>query len=218
MRPETRAGRRVPRGCDLKHAADVASRGDARSRARFGSLQVAVDERFAGVASAVREAMMEARHALNRQKTAWQLAMTARNGAVTEMRRLLRALLKELSVRLSPLDERWVSFGFNKPGAKVRPDAPTNVTVVRISETAESVQWEKAPGADYYRVHARVVGVDAEATVVGTPVDPDFMFESLALAETEVWITAMNSGGESRRSEVILVEIGAGAVEVKSGS
>ncbi|MBA4147840.1 MAG: fibronectin type III domain-containing protein [Verrucomicrobia bacterium] len=157
-------------------------------------------------AATVHNELIAARNAVNRQKTIWELAMTARDLRAAQVRKQLRALIKELSVRLTPLDERWAAFGFNKPGAKVRPDAPTNVTVVSVAENAVAVQWDKAPGAEYYRVSIKVVGVDEEPRVVGTPADTDFMFEELpANAEVEVTISALNNGGESVRSAVVMV-------------
>ncbi|MBA4147501.1 MAG: fibronectin type III domain-containing protein [Verrucomicrobia bacterium] len=162
-------------------------------------------------AATVYNELVEARNAVNRQKTTWQLAMTARDLRAAQVRKQLRALIKELSVRLSPLDERWAAFGFNKPGAKVRPDAPTNVAVVSVAENAVAVQWDKSPGAEYYRVSIKVVGVDEEPKVVGTPADTDFMFEELpANADVEVTISAVNKGGESGLSEVVRLRSGAG--------
>jgi len=161
----------------------------------------------------VREELMSARHAVNREKTAWQLAMTARDGMFAEVRKQLRALKAELSVRLSPLDERWAAFGFNKPGAKDRPKAPENVTVVAMAENKLAVQWDKTPGAEYYRVSIQVMGVDEEPRVVGTPSDPDFVLEEpLPVgAEVRLAIAAVNRGGESRWSEVVAVRIGMAA-------
>ncbi|MBA4150365.1 MAG: fibronectin type III domain-containing protein, partial [Verrucomicrobia bacterium] len=130
---------------------------------------------------------------------------TNRDAAAVALQAALRLLLKELGIVFDPLDPRWLSFGFKKPGAKQTPDAPENVSVVSIDEETAAIKWDPTPRAASYRVRAKVVGVDAEPVLVGSPKDPDFTMEALATdAEVEVTISAINSGGESRGTTVII--------------
>ncbi len=132
--------------------------------------------------------------------------MQQSDAAFALLLKMLRGLVKELSLTLTLDDGRWTAFGFNAPAAKERPETPTNVTAVSVAENAMAVQWDKAPRAEYYRVRIKVVGVDEEPKVVGTPSDTDFMFEELpADAVVEVTISAVNKGGESALSEVVMV-------------
>ncbi|MFN7141370.1 MAG: fibronectin type III domain-containing protein, partial [Limisphaerales bacterium] len=91
-------------------------------------------------------------------------------------------------------------------GLKQAPKKPENVSVVLEGETAASVKWSPAPRAQHYRVWVKVMGVDDEAKPVGRAGDCDFTIENLPPnAEVEVSISAVNTGGESGRSDVVLV-------------
>ncbi len=153
--------------------------------------------------------LASARGAVNQQITMWKLAIAARDETNDRLRHHLRALLKELSLRLDPLDERWISFGFNKPGQQQTPLAPENVVVTVISPTIVRVEWDDIPNAKSFRIWKRVVGVDAEPVLAGKTFGPYFTMEELPTGVTiEVTITAMNSAGESRASKVLVVGIG----------
>ncbi|MFN7141320.1 MAG: hypothetical protein ACK4UN_18490, partial [Limisphaerales bacterium] len=78
----------------------------------------------AAQANTLRNALLAARTGLNSQKTTWQSAMANRNVHLRQAREHLRALIKELAVRLTPQDERWASFGLNKPGQLRTPEVP----------------------------------------------------------------------------------------------
>ncbi|MFN7141951.1 MAG: fibronectin type III domain-containing protein, partial [Limisphaerales bacterium] len=105
-----------------------------------------------------------------------------------------------------PVDGRWEAFGLNQPGLKQAPKKPENVSVVLEGETAASVKWSPAPRASHYRVWVKVVGVDDEAKPVGRAGDFDFTIENLPpSSEVEVSVSAVNSGGESAASNVVLV-------------
>ncbi|MFN7138530.1 MAG: fibronectin type III domain-containing protein [Limisphaerales bacterium] len=155
----------------------------------------------------LRNNLITARTALNSQMTAWQLAMKERNGKMTQARGHLRALLKELAVRLSPLDERWASFGFNKPGQPQTPEVPKNVEAVLVGTNAVAVKWEPAARAKQYRVWWRIAGTDSDWVPAGSPKDLDYTFEQLpGNSRVEVAVSASNKGGESRLCEPIAVQ------------
>lgn len=117
------------------------------------------------------------------------------------LRKRIRAVCDELKSLLSPLDTRWIAFGFNKPGAQATPEPPGNVVAMPVQENRIAVKWEAAPRANYYRVWKRVAGVDEEWIPVGHPADIDFLLEGLPVsAAVEIAVTAVNHGGESRLS------------------
>jgi hypothetical protein len=145
--------------------------------------------------------------AIHEQKSTYALALTHRNGKAKQIRHMLAALIKAMRIPLDPMDDRYVAFGLNRPGQKATPAAPENVAATVTEDKTIAVKWPKTPRARYYRVWARVIGVDQELIPVGTPADPDFTLERLPHpAEIEIAISAVNDGGESVRSEVILVD------------
>lgn len=114
------------------------------------------------------------------------------------LRKRIRDLIKELAQILDPGDARWAEFGLKIPGAKKTPPAPQNVVVKQISDSAVSFQWDPTPRAEYYRVRAKVVGVDESPKWIGSPSDPDFVFEEMPTdKEVEFSIHAINRTGES---------------------
>jgi len=153
------------------------------------------------------DALLAANNGYIQQKDAVNQALVLRNEHAKALERGLRVLLSELHLTLDPLDSRWVSFGFNKPGAKSTPAVPTNVSTVAVGPNGIGVKWEASPRAEYYRVWMKVDGVDQEPKPVGSPADLDFTIENPPVGSViEISISAVNSGGESARSEVVRVE------------
>ncbi len=114
------------------------------------------------------------------------------------LRKRIRDLIKELAQILDPSDARWAEFGLKVPGAKKTPPAPENVVIKQISETSSSIQWDPTPRAEYYRVRARIAGVDEAPKWVGSPSDPDFILEEMpADKDVEITVYAVNRTGES---------------------
>jgi hypothetical protein len=129
-----------------------------------------------------------------------------RDAAFVTLRNRIRGLFGELVGLLSPLDDRFVTFGFNKPGALSIPGIPANVTAVLVGNNAIAVKWDGAERAERYRVYAEIVGVDAEPVLVGTREDLDFVIEGLPANKTvKIAVSAVNNGGESQRSTVVSV-------------
>jgi hypothetical protein len=148
--------------------------------------------------------LQAARASASTQKVDTGNLLQARNTAARELGQRLSGLLAELNQLLGPLDERWLGFGFKKPGAKATPEAPQGVTAVLIGPTAASIKWQAALRAEHYRVWKKVAGVDTEFVAVGSPADLDFTLESLpAQATIGIAISAVNNGGESALSGVI---------------
>ena len=147
-----------------------------------------------------------ARSAVNSQDAVRDTLRGVRNEKAVQLRKRLRDTIKELGMKLGPLDPRWKAFGLNMPGAQETPDAPQNIVAVLIGNNAVAVKWARAPRAEYYRVWKKVNGVDQEMIVVGAPGDTDFTIEGLPGNSTvEIAISAVNNGGESILSETVTV-------------
>ena len=135
-----------------------------------------------------------------------QTLRIARDAAAVNLRKQLRLLITELNRKIGSLDPRWVAFGFNKPGASETPEVPENVTATLIDNNTAAIRWPRAPRAEHYRVWKKVKGVDQELIAVGSPTDLDFMLEGLPPNSTiEIGLSAVNSGGECRVSELITI-------------
>jgi hypothetical protein len=123
-----------------------------------------------------------------------------------KLKKRIRATFVELKELLDPMDERFIAYGFNKPGALSIPGVPANVIAVLIANSGVAIKWNVAARAERYRVYAKILGVDAEPVLVGTSEDLEFVVENLpANATVEIAVSAINNGGESARSAVVSV-------------
>lgn len=168
-----------------------------RENAVLGATAARAEELRTGLSAAV--------NAVNHQLDVVSRLYSERDAAASDLQAALRLLLKELGILFDPLDSRWISFGFNKPGAQQTPDQPENVSVTMVDEETAAIKWDRSPRAKSYRVRAKVVGTDAEAVLVGSPKDPDFTLETLPRnGELEVTIAPVNRGGEGVMTSVII--------------
>ncbi|MDB6028775.1 MAG: hypothetical protein JWM68_4998 [Verrucomicrobiales bacterium] len=130
--------------------------------------------------------------------------MVERDVKAANLRKRMSDLIAELKMRLPGLDGRWKGFGFNPPDAQETPDGIGAVTAVLIGPNTAALKWAAPARAEYYHVFKRVVGVDAEFILVGSPADLDFTLENLpANAHVEIVVSAVNNGGEGQRSGVV---------------
>ncbi|MDB6024344.1 MAG: hypothetical protein JWM68_567 [Verrucomicrobiales bacterium] len=142
--------------------------------------------------------------AIDAQDTVIGDLMEDRDAKSETLRKRLRGLAGELSQKIAPLDQRWKSFGLNMPGADETPDGVGAVTAVLIGPNTAALKWNAPARAQYYHVFKRVLGVDAEFVLVGSPADLDFNLENLpAGSHVDIVVAAVNSGGEGQRSEVV---------------
>jgi hypothetical protein len=145
-----------------------------------------------------------ARTAVNEQETVTNLALALRNSKASLLRKRLRGLISELSQKMGPLDERWLSFGLNKPGAVETPEQVANLVAVLIGPGVVATKWDAAARAKYYHVFKKVVGVDDQYVLVGSPADIDFNLEGLPAGQTvDIVVAAVNNGGEGVQSNKV---------------
>ncbi|MDB6025175.1 MAG: hypothetical protein JWM68_1398 [Verrucomicrobiales bacterium] len=168
--------------------------------------EVAAKEITAAAFDALFTGLNAARDAVTAQELVIDNAKGIRDDKAAILRKRMRSLVDELNMLLGPLDARWKRYGFNMPGAQETPDVPTNIQVILIGPNAAAMKWEAPARADYFRVWRRIIGVDAEPVAVGSPADLDFTLENLPAASTvEVYLSAVNNGGESALSEKVTI-------------
>ncbi|MDB6025154.1 MAG: hypothetical protein JWM68_1377 [Verrucomicrobiales bacterium] len=168
------------------------------------ALEVPNKEITADKADALFEDLKDAVNAVDGQETNLGILMKARDAKAEILSKRLSDLIQELHMRMDGLDDRWKAFGFNLPGAQETPDGIGALTAVLIGPNTAALKWAAPARAEYYHVFKRVVGVDADFVLVGSPADLDFNLENLpANAHVEIVVTAVNSGGEGQRSETV---------------
>lgn len=144
--------------------------------------------------------------ALNAHETETAGLRSERQTSRTLLRLRLWAFVADLKSRIGGLDDRWLTFGLNKPGAVEAPEVPEGLTAVVIGETSVSFKWPHATRADQYRIWARVVGPDSVLESIALRAALDFTMESLPRnSVVELALSALNEGGESAKSEVLTV-------------
>ena len=130
-------------------------------------------------------------------------AKTARDASAEQLRKRLRDLIKELSMKMDGDDARWNVFGFNPPEILDVPAVPKGIIAILVGSSAAALKWDRSARAKYYRVWKKVVGVDNELIAVGSPADLDFAIEGLPSNSTiQIAISAVNDTGESAKSQI----------------
>lgn len=157
----------------------------------------------AAAAQAQYESIRAARAALNRTAAARADALKARDTAYDQLRRRAQGLVAEIGHLMDENDSRWLAFGLNIPGAGQVPEPVEEVTVRPDGAGAVLVTWKRARRAEYYRLFAQVVGVDAEMSFRVRVKDREARLESLPSGQiVRVQIIAANETGEAVASAV----------------
>lgn len=160
------------------------------------------------IVGAAVDALTNAQTAVTLQKALVGAQRTARVQKEKALRLRLAWAMEELGRKISPVDDLWPAFGFNKPGLKAAPAVPELLAAILFGPNAISVKWKAAARASHYRVWKKVIGVDTEYVHVGSPADLDFTIEGLpGNSLVEVVVSAVNLSGESQLSTKIVVQI-----------
>ena len=160
----------------------------------------------AAAAETLRMALLNARAAYTAAVADCYAKRVARDAAFTELRKRMRGLVDELGTVLSENDPRWLAFGLNIPAAEATPDGVDHVTVLLIGPNTAALKWPAPARAEFYHVFRRVIGVDADMVLVGSPADIDFNMEELPSNSTiEIAVSAVNDGGEGHRSPMVTI-------------
>lgn len=144
--------------------------------------------------------------AVNLKKSEVRQKYNDRAAKAAAVRLSLRTVLSACRLKFDPLDGRWSEFGFNRPGVRSVPDAPTGITASLYGPDGVAVKWPSVKRAEYYRLWLRVVGQDAELNFMGTTAQLEHVFQNLpANSQVEVALSAANESGESPKSAVVTV-------------
>lgn len=153
------------------------------------------------IASARLAAFRAAHEAVVSHKALVETRVQARDAAVGVLRKRLSDLNKELSMRLGPLDPRWLLFGFNQPGTAEAPPVPEEVVVTPQAGARFQVRCAPAPRAKRYRYYVQRPVLDPVPVPVGGSAEPLFVTPALEPGtEYLVYVSAVNEGAESELS------------------
>ncbi len=163
----------------------------------------------AAQADTVTANLLAAQNSVKNKEVVAKNALALRNTKYLALRKRLRDLIKDLGQVIDPLDNRWLDFGLNRPGQLVTPAVPGKVSVA-VNGNSATVKWQASARAQYYRVWKKVIGVDEDYSPVGSPTDLDFAMEDLpAGTQIEIVVSAVNSGGESQKSQKVTITVAA---------
>lgn len=159
----------------------------------------------AAQALTVKTALRNARLAVNAQRSLCTAKKGLRDTAVRKLRLRIRGLICELEQLIDDLDPRWLSFGFNMPGAPEVPEVPQNVQLDNQVPGELYVTCDASPLADHYRFWKQVQGAPGEPELAGSSDEPAFVIEGLAPGTVYlISVSAVAEGGsESQRSTAV---------------
>lgn len=170
--------------------------------------EVAAMNLTAARATALHGALRGVHAGRNNHKSGRVDAKRERDAAERQLRRRLRGLIAELTMLVEPRDPHWRSFGLNMPG---RPDSPAKVKNTRAKASGDGrvlVQCGAAARAEYYQVHAMIVGKDTDFALLESPRDPQKMLEGLPVGATvRLKMRAMNETGHGPFGEIVEVVV-----------
>jgi hypothetical protein len=154
----------------------------------------------AAIVAATRQALLEARQAVTHAKVALRQAVVARDKALVQLRRRMRALIRELDIVMLPNDPRWKRFGLNMPAGATMPEPVKQVKAEVLNHGRVLLTWSAAPHATRYRVQLRELG-QAEFTFVATVHDTQWLLETEGLGGfIEIRVIAANEMDEAAPS------------------
>lgn len=158
----------------------------------------------AAAATAVSDALRSANLAVDAAEQVAADNKIVRDNKMKAVRKRLKGLCKELSMRLDDLDPRWRRFGFNLPGAASVPEIPENVVVTPLPAARLQIACDHAANATGYRFFVQRPILDPEPIFVGHSTEPLFVTEPLTPGQTYVvYVSATNEGAESDLSDPV---------------
>lgn len=145
--------------------------------------------------------------AINTLNTKEQDSVTnkaSRDTAKRALSKRMSGLVSELGQRLADDDGRWRRFGLNLPAAPNVPAVPKDVSVNTNTPLEFFIMCTPSQYATHYRFFTQRPGVDEEPVFVGSSDEPMFHLTALTPGEEfVVYVTASNSGAESRFSKPV---------------
>jgi hypothetical protein len=166
----------------------------ARESATIGFTAAQAQARVAAIQAAVqaRETAKGAR---------WSVK-AARDASFRTLRQSLIGLRAELAQLLSPEDDRWYAFGFQRPADGHKPAPVTGLVLLPIGSGTVFASWEASTRAQDYRVTWKPTASSDPATEVGLFAETQATLMSLpAGVPITVAVSARNSSGETAPTE-----------------
>lgn len=161
----------------------------------------------AAIVAATREALSGARSAVTHAEVVLRQAVMAKEKALVQLRRRMRALIRELDILMAPDDARWKSFGLKMPASGTSPEPVKRVTAEVLGQGRVLLTWPTAPHATRYRVQMREMG-HAEFVFVATVHDTQWLMETPGLGGfIEIRVIAANEVDEVAPSPVTSVAV-----------
>jgi hypothetical protein len=129
-----------------------------------------------------------------------------RDGSFKQLRKRLSGLRAELAQLLSPTDQRWYQFGFQRPADGRVPEPVTELTLSTYGPGAISATWALSSLADNYRVSWRLASSSEAPTEVGLFTDRQCLISGLPSGQQViVLVRARNNSGETEPTEAAIM-------------
>lgn len=143
------------------------------------------------------EELSDARNAINANLTLRAQKKLERETAVTALRVRMRGVIDELDSLLEDDDPKWYQFGLVPPGEEDAPEVVTNLILTAGPSPGMVLgDWPNSARAAYYRVYAKVVGVDDNFHLVASPSDSDCTLTGLPSGSTvQIYVVAVGETG-----------------------
>ena len=126
------------------------------------------------------------------------------DAAMKALQDMMRALIAELSLKLSPTDPRWRAFGLNAPGCRAVPPQVLHLTVSGHGAGMLWLQWDPSARAERYQVEMLVLPEETEFTRVVTVSETNAVLSDLAPgASVKLRVLAVNDGGLGVPSDAV---------------
>lgn len=147
-------------------------------------------------------ALSDARHDINANLADGAQKKLERNNADTALRVRIRGVIDEIDSLIDDDDPRWYQFGLVPPAYSDAPDAPENLILTAGGSPGEVlVDWSDSARAVSYRVYKKIVGVDADFTLIASPADSDATLAGLPSGQTvQVKVVAVGAAPQNLTS------------------
>ena len=157
------------------------------------------------------QTLTDAETACNTAESAASTAYTNFKNGISAGRARLSGLREELTQLIDDDDDRWYSFGFDKPSDPTSPDVPGTLTVTAGTPGTAvlSPAWLPGARATSYRVTAVLKSDGTEvADIIVKECQFTFALNTVAAGTlVDVSITSRNAGGESAPCNVVEIAV-----------
>lgn len=160
----------------------------------------------AAACEAAAQAISAAATASNNSNTAAGVAKKNFDDGIETGRARLSGLREELARLISDEDERWYSFGFERPADPETPEIPENLVVAAGANGLYFADWDDSRRAETYRAAVRNAAGDTVAERIVS--ESETTLSGLPSGTLTLTVTARNpSGGESQPGNAVVITV-----------